>query len=107
MGARDGADPFAKVKGLIADMIAKLEAAAGADATHKAYCDKELAETKVKQGDKAAEIAKLSTSIDQMSARSAQLKIEIAALQKTLADIAASQTEAGKLRQDENSEFQT
>merc|ERR1719330_202998 len=35
-------DSFAKIKGLITDMIAKLEAEAGADATKKAYCDKEL-----------------------------------------------------------------
>merc|ERR1719271_2039410 len=33
-------DPFAKVKGLISDMIEKLLAEAEADATEKAYCDK-------------------------------------------------------------------
>merc|ERR1740129_1498935 len=32
-----GGDPFAKVKGLISDMIARLEKEAGADATEKAY----------------------------------------------------------------------
>ena len=36
---------FAKVKGLISDVVAKLEAEAEADATEKALCDKELAET--------------------------------------------------------------
>merc|ERR1712079_464656 len=35
-----GADVFAKVKGLISDMIESLEEAADADATEKAYCDK-------------------------------------------------------------------
>ena len=40
------ADIFEKVKGLIRDMVAKLEADAQADATKKAYCDKEFAETK-------------------------------------------------------------
>merc|ERR1719436_253808 len=49
--------PFAKVKTLISDMIAKLESEAEADATHKAYCDKELAETNEKKADKEAEIA--------------------------------------------------
>ena len=35
-------DAFGKIKGLISDMIARLEVEAGADATKKAYCDKEL-----------------------------------------------------------------
>merc|ERR1712079_843945 len=96
------ADPFAKVKGLIADMIAKLEEAAGADATEKAFCDKELSETTAKKDEKTAEIEKLTTKIDQASAASAKLKEEVAALQKALADLAASQQEMDKLRQDEN-----
>jgi len=51
-------DPFAKVKDLISDMLAKLEAEAEADATEKAYCDKELGETNTKKADKTAEIEK-------------------------------------------------
>jgi chromosome segregation ATPase len=100
-----GDDIFAKVKGLIADMISKLEAEAEADATHEAYCDKEIAESDVKHADKTAEIAKLTSSIDSMSARSAQLKEEVAALQKALADLAASQAEMDKLRQEEKAAF--
>merc|ERR1712087_475803 len=100
-----GEDVFGKVKGLIADMIEKLESEAEADATHKAYCDKELAESNEKKADKKAEIAKLSTKIDQMSARSSQLKSEVAALQKSLAELAASQAEMDKLRQEENAAF--
>jgi len=96
------ADPFAKVKSLISDMIAKLEAAADADATEKAFCDKELAETTAKKDEKTAEIEKLTTKIDQMSAASAKLKEEVAALQKALADLAASQLEMDKLREEES-----
>merc|ERR1719446_1939374 len=47
-GSGSNADVFAKIKGLIQDMIEKLEAEAEADATKKAYCDKELAETNQK-----------------------------------------------------------
>merc|ERR1719291_305175 len=105
MHASAGEDVFGKVKGLIADMIEKLESEAEADATHKAYCDKELAESNEKKADKQAEIAKLSTKIDQMTSRSAQLKSEVAALQKSLAELAASQAEMDKLRREENAAF--
>merc|ERR1719464_501586 len=73
-------DAFAKIKGLISDMIARLEQEAGADATKKAYCDKELSETNAKKEEKSKEIAKLSSRIDQMSAKSTQLKDEVAVL---------------------------
>merc|ERR1719497_10466 len=99
------ADPFAKVKGLISDMIESLEEAADADATEKAYCDKELAETNAKKDDKTAEIEKLTTKIDQMSARSAKLKEAVAALQKALADLMSAQAEMDKLREEESTAY--
>merc|ERR1719229_455504 len=104
--AASGADPFAKIKGLISDMIAKLEEEAAADAEHKAFCDKELSENEVKEADKIAEIEKLSTKIDQWSARSAQLKDEVASLQKSLSDLANSQSEMDKIRADEKALYE-
>merc|ERR1719418_139711 len=98
-------DAFAKVKGLISDMIARLENEAGADATEKAYCDKELAETNAKKDEKTNEIKKLSTKIDSMTSRAAQLKAEVAELEKSLSALAKAQAEMDKIRLEEKEEY--
>jgi chromosome segregation ATPase len=99
-------DPFEKIKGLIGDMIEKLQREAEEDATEKAYCDKELGETEAKKDDKETQISKLSTQMDKMTAKSGQLTEDIAALQKSLSDLAKSQGEMDKLRDEEHKLFE-
>jgi predicted nucleic acid-binding Zn-ribbon protein len=106
LGSSEG-DVFAKIKGLINDMIAKLEKEAEADATEAAYCEKETSETTAKKEDNDAEIKKLSTKIDQATARSGKLKQEVATLQEELANLAKSQAEMDGLRAEEKATFKS
>jgi hypothetical protein len=105
LGAAAGEDPFAKVKGLIADMIATLEGDAESDASHKAYCDKETSEATAKKEDLTAESDKLSTKIAQAKASSTKLKEEVATLQGELAGMAKAKSEADALRSEEKATF--
>merc|ERR1719504_625740 len=82
-----GADPFAKVKQMIQEMMEKLLAEAKEEAGKKAFCDKEMADTKAKREDKQDEVDDLTTKIDKAAAKIAKLKESISALEKELGEI--------------------
>merc|ERR1719387_1637992 len=105
LSAAAGDDPFAKVKGLISEMIERLMKEAEEDAAHKAYCDKEMSETKAKKDELTTGIDKLTTKIDSMTAESAKLKEEVAALSKALVELAETQAEMDKVRQEEKAAY--
>jgi len=104
-GSKNGGDPFAKVKGLIGEMITKLEKEAEAEATEKAYCDEEMAKTEAKKAELDDDIAKLTNSIDKAAARSASLKEEVVELEKELGTIAKTQSELDGIRAEENANY--
>jgi len=106
-GAADGDDVFAKVKGLITDMIAKLEAEAKAEATEKAYCDEEMSKTESKKSELEGVISKLTSKIDIAAAKSAELKEDVKTLQAELATIAKQQAEMDKIRAEEKAAYDT
>merc|ERR1712113_334617 len=105
LGSSGGDDPFAKVKGLISDMISKLEAEADAEAEEKAWCDEQIAKTEEKKTDLESDIAKLTAKIDKASAKSAELKAEVKELQAELAALAKLQAEMDRIRQEEHAAF--
>jgi chromosome segregation ATPase len=105
-GGSNKDDIFGKIKGLITDMITKLETEAEEAATEKAFCDKELSETNAKKDDKTDEIEKLTAKIDKMTGKSKILKGEIATLQEELGALTKSQAEMDRIRQEEKTLFE-
>merc|ERR1712012_1186122 len=105
-GSVNHADVFAKVKGLIQDMIAKLEREAGAEATEKAYCDEQIAKTEAKKSDLEQDISKMTSKIDQAAAKSARLKGEVRELESELAALARAQAEMDKIRSETHADYE-
>merc|ERR1719203_1980995 len=58
-GSTGGDDPFGKVKGLIQDMIARLQKEAGAEASEKAYCDEQMAKTEAKKSELDDDVSRM------------------------------------------------
>jgi predicted RNase H-like nuclease (RuvC/YqgF family) len=93
------------VKGLISEMIVKLEKEAESEATEKSYCDEQMAKTEAKKSDLESEIGSLTSKIDMAAAKSAQLKSEVKELQAELASLAKMQAEMDKIRAETHEDF--
>jgi len=104
-GGQNQEDVFAKVKGLINDMIAKLLKEAEDEAGEKAYCDEEMSKTKAKKDELSSTIESLNAKIDQATTTSTRLKGEVKVLQEELLALAKMQAEMDQIRADTNAAF--
>jgi len=106
-GALGGEDPFGKVKGLISDMISKLEKEMNEEASEKKFCDEQMSKTEVKKGELEDDVAKMTSKIDTASAKSAELKEQVKELENELAALAKEQAVMDKIRQETHADYET
>jgi len=92
------ADPFAKIRGLIDDMITKLLEEANADAEKEGWCDTEMGKSKVTRNKLSEEIDGLDAAIEDGKATIMKLTQEMADLSKDIEDLDAEMTESTELR---------
>jgi peptidoglycan hydrolase CwlO-like protein len=101
-----GVDPFAKVKGLIENMIVRLVDEGKKEADAKAYCDKEMKETEEKKAEHEEDIESLSGKIKKRESSVERLTADIATLEADLAHIATMQKEMDENRAAERAEYE-
>jgi chromosome segregation ATPase len=94
-------DPFAKIRGLIEDMVAKLVAEANEEATQKDFCDQEKAKSSKEQAAKTMRADDLRARIDSATSAKETLSEKIKELQAEIAEIDAADGEAAKIRAEE------
>merc|ERR1719272_2359961 len=95
------ADPFAKVKKLIDDMITRLLEEANEDAEKEGFCDKELGTNKITRDKLTSEIDELNAAIEEGQSLIMKLTEDIAALSKDIQEIDAAVADSTKLREEE------
>mmetsp|Transcript_49703 Transcript_49703/g.93207 ORF Transcript_49703/g.93207 Transcript_49703/m.93207 type:complete len:708 (-) Transcript_49703:80-2203(-) len=94
-------DHFVKVRGLIKDLIARLEADAGSESTTKAECDEEMAAATSSRDQANSDIESASAAISKLEAHNAELRAEIAELKAAVAALEKQMMEATQLREEE------
>merc|ERR1719243_111514 len=77
---RAASDPFGKVRSMIEDMIAKLLQEAAEEATQKAFCDKEIGESKASKDEKQGKLDKTNSRLEKAESTIASLTDQVTTL---------------------------
>merc|ERR1719379_237910 len=86
---------------MIEDLIAKLKEEAAAEAEHKAWCDEQLHNNKIKRDKKTAQVKKLTAEIEAVTEKIGAMAKKIATLAKEQAELAKAMEEATAQRTEE------
>jgi len=104
LAQRVAADPFAKVKKLIQELIERLLQEAADEASHKGWCDKEMGKAKQTRGYKVEEIEKLNQALAGAEALRNKLTEEVDTLTKDIEELGTKLEEGSALRDKEKEE---
>merc|ERR1719240_807906 len=88
------ASPFAKVIDMIEGLLAKLKAEAAAEAEHKAWCDEQLKENKLKRNKKTAEVERLTAEVQELTSNIETMGKNIETLLKEQSDLTKAMADA-------------
>lgn len=95
-------EPLGQVKGLISDLVTKLEKEAAEAASLHAFCQEEKAKTKAQKEKKTNRIEKLDARLDKAMTKKTELEEANAGLSNEIAEMDAADAEALKIRTEEH-----
>jgi len=101
LAVRAGGDTFGKVKGLIRDMLARLQKKAAAEMEKNAYCNQQKDENTAKRDDQEGKLNGFSARLESGNADLAGLKADVATLSEQVANLGDSMATMTALREKE------
>jgi len=104
LATKIAADPFAKIKNLIQELIERLLQEAANEANQKGWCDKATADATQKRDYAADEIEGLNAKLAKLEALSDKLGEEIDTLKEEIKELNDKQAEAKEDRKEEKAE---
>jgi chromosome segregation ATPase len=104
MAMKLAADPFAKVKTLIQQLIERLVREKTDEATQKGWCDTELAKAEHDRWYRHTDTESLSSNIGVLEARKGSLETKAVELKSSIKDLNKALTDATKIRSDEKAD---
>merc|ERR1719409_983780 len=96
--------PFAKVIDMIESLLAKLKEEAAAEADHKAWCDEQLKDNKLKRNKQTAAVERLQATVQSLQSQIEDMAATIATLLKEQEELTKAMAEATNVRQAEKKE---
>jgi len=87
-------NPFDKVVQMIKDLVEKLKEEAKAEAEHKAWCDEQLHDNKIKREKKTAKVNKLTATVESLTQDIASMAKKIQTLKEEQAELTMAMSKA-------------
>ena len=102
VAGRAAADPIAKVRTMIEQLITKMQTQQNKEASKNGWCNAELASNKATREEKTDAVDELSSDADELSTAIGKLGEEVSTLSRQVSELDADMAKATQMREEES-----